>query len=165
VKQRLSDLANDIQALSHRLHSSKLDYLGLVVAARSFCRELSEQKRVEIDFSHEGVPNRVPKEISLCLFRVLQEALQNAVKYSGVRRFEVNLEGNSEELRLTISDRGVGFDSQKVLHGRGLGLISMRERVQLVKGELSVTSQPARGTIISARVPLKAEPWRASLVG
>jgi PAS domain S-box-containing protein len=165
VKQRLSDLGKDIQALSHRLHSSKLDYLGLTVAASSFCREFSEQQRVEIDFTHKGMPRSVPKEISLCFFRILQEALQNAVKYSGVRHFSVKFEGTPAEIQLTVSDHGIGFDQDHAFSGRGLGLISMRERVQLVKGELSVTSQPAGGTTILARVPFKAEEQRTSLAG
>ncbi len=165
VKQRLSDLGQDIQALSHRLHSSKLDYLGLTVAAGSFCREFSEQQKVEIDFTHKGMPRSVPKEISLCLFRILQEALQNAVKYSGVRHFSVKFEGTQAEIQLTVSDHGVGFDPHNAFSGRGLGLISMRERVQLVKGELSVTSQPACGTTILARVPFKAEEQQTSLAG
>jgi signal transduction histidine kinase len=165
VKQRLSDLGHDIQALSHRLHSSKLDYLGLTVAANSFCRELSEKQKVEIDFTHEGMPSRVPQEISLCLFRILQEALQNAVKYSAVRHFRVKLEVTAAEIRLTISDRGVGFDQQSAFSGRGLVLISMRERIQLVKGELSITSQPAHGTTVFASVPFKADEHRTSLAG
>jgi PAS domain S-box-containing protein len=165
VRQRLSDLAKDVQALSHRLHSSKLDYLGLAVATRGFCRELSEQQNVEIDFTHEGMPNRVRKEISLCLFRILQEALQNAVKYSGVRHFRVRLEGTPAEIHLTISDHGVGFDQQHALSGRGLGLISMRERIHLVKGELSITSQPACGTTVFARVPFRANEDRIGIAG
>jgi len=165
IKQRLSDLGKDVQALSHRLHSSKLDYLGLTVAANGFCREFSEQQKVEIDFTHEGMPRTVPKEISLCLFRILQEALQNAVKYSGVRHFSVKLEGTSAEVKLTISDNGAGFDQQSALSGRGLGLISMRERIHLVKGELSITSQPAGGTTVYARVPFEAEERRTRLAG
>ena len=165
VKERLSDLGQDIQALSHRLHSSKLDYLGLMVAARSFCRELSEKQKVEIDFTHEGLSDIVPKEISLCLFRILQEALQNAVKHSGVRHFTVRLEGTRADIHLTISDDGVGFDQHDALSGRGLGLISMRERIQLVKGEISITSQPARGTRVFARVPVEAEERRTKLAG
>jgi len=165
VKQRLADLGHDVQALSHRLHSSKLDYLGLAVAANSFCKELSEQKKVEIDFAHEGMPRSLPKEISLCLFRILQEALQNAVKYSGVRHFRVKLVGTPAEIQLTIGDRGAGFDQQHAFTGRGLGLISMRERIQLVKGEISITSQPARGTTVFARVPFKADERRTSLAG
>jgi PAS domain S-box-containing protein len=165
VKQRLFDLGKDVQALSHRLHSSKLDYLGLAVAASGFCRELSEQQKVEIDFSHEGVPKNLPKEISLCLFRILQEALQNAVKYSGVRHFKVKLEATPAEIQLTISDHGAGFDQHNALRGRGLGLISMRERIQLVKGELSITSQPGCGTTVFARVPFNADEHRISLAG
>jgi PAS domain S-box-containing protein len=165
VKQRLSDLGKDVQALSHRLHSSKLDYLGLTVAANSFCREFSEQQKVEIDFTHKDMPSRVSKEISLCLFRILQEALQNAVKYSGVRHFSVKFEGTPAEIQLTVSDHGIGFDPHNAFSGRGLGLISMRERVQLVKGELSVTSRPAGGTTVFARVPFNAEERRTSLAG
>ena len=152
---RLSDIAADIQALSHRLHSSKLEFLGIVAAARSFCKELSEQQKVEIDFSHTEMPRSVPKEISLCLFRVLQETLQNAVKHSGVRHIKVDLRGTEGEIQLTVSDLGVGFDPQDAIHRRGLGLISMRERMQLVSGEISIKSQPGNGTTIHARVPFK----------
>ena len=102
--KHLSDLGKDVQALSHRLHSSKLDYLGLAAAARSFCQELSEQQHVEIDFNQADMPGIVSKEISLCLFRVLQEALQNAVKYSGVTHFKVDLRKAEDEIQLTVSD-------------------------------------------------------------
>lgn len=154
VHHRLSDLARDIQALSHRLHSSRLDYLGIVVAASSFCKELCQQQKVEIDFTHAGVPQHVPKEISLCLFRVLQEALQNAVKHSGARHFKVELSGNSGEIHLTVRDEGTGFDQLDAVKRHGLGLISMRERVQMVNGQLSIKSQPGQGTIIKVRIPL-----------
>jgi PAS domain S-box-containing protein len=153
ASQRLSDIAKDIQALSHRLHSSKLEYLGLVAAAKSFCKELSEQQKVEIDFSETAIPRSVPKEISLCLFRVLQETLQNAVKHSGVRCFKVELCGTGGEIQLTVSDPGVGFDSQDAMYRRGLGLISMRERIQLVRGKFHIKSHPGSGTTIHARVP------------
>lgn len=82
IRKRIHDLGKDIQALSHRLHSSKLEYLGFITAAKSFCHEISEQRNVRIEFNHSDVPATIPKEISLCLFRVLQEALQNAVKHS-----------------------------------------------------------------------------------
>jgi len=154
--QRLSNIATDIQALSHRLHSSKLEYLGLVPAAKSFCRELSEQHQAEIDFRDMAMPRSVPKEISLCLFRVLQEALQNAMKYSGVRHIKVELRGTEGEIQLTVSDLGIGFDPQDAIHRRGLGLISMRERMQLVRGEISINSQPGSGTTIHARVPFSS---------
>ncbi len=163
--QRLSDIAKDIQALSHRLHSSKLEYLGIVTAAKSFCNELSEQQKVEIDFSHTAIPRSVPKEISLCLFRVLQETLQNAVKHSGVRHFKVELRGTEGEIQLTVSDLGVGFDPQETIHHRGLGLISMQERMQLVSGEISINSHPGSGTTIHARVPFDSSSDSARAVG
>jgi len=95
----------------------------------------------------------MPKETSLCLFRVLQESLQNAVKHSGVRHYKVELHGTEGEIQLTVSDLGVGFDPQDAIDRRGLGLISMRERMQLVSGEISINSQPGSGTTIHARVP------------
>ena len=165
VLEQLSDLGMDIQALSHRLHSSKLEYLGIAVAANGFCKELSEQQKVEIDFSHAGIPRSLPKEISLCLFRVLQEALQNAVKHSGERHFRVELYGTSREIQLSVHDLGVGFDQQVATGHRGLGLVSMRERLQLVGGEFSINSKPGSGTTIRARVPLMAEKHRAAAAG
>jgi PAS domain S-box-containing protein len=108
--QRVYDLGEDIQALSHRLHSSKLEYLGLVTAAKSLCHELSEQRNVRIAFKHSDIPAAIPKEISLCLFRVLQEALQNAVKHSVDQNFTVEVHGTNEGISLIVSDSGIGFD-------------------------------------------------------
>ncbi len=161
AQQRITEIATDVQALSHRLHSSKLDYLGLAVAAKSFCRELSEKAKVKIAFSHSELPSPVPKEVSLCLFRVMQEALQNAVKYSGVQTFKVVLRGSSDSIELTVADTGRGFEEQDALSQQGLGLISMRERLQIVRGELKVESRPGAGTTIYARVPLKTHEYRA----
>jgi PAS domain S-box-containing protein len=154
TRQRLFELGTDIQALSHRLHSSKLEYLGLVATAKSFCHESSEQRNVRIEFSHSDVPATIPKEISLCLFRVLQEALQNAVKHSADQNFRVEVRGTKEGISLAVRDSGIGFDWKDAMNRRGLGLISMRERLRLVNGELSIQSEPGRGTIVLARVPL-----------
>jgi len=165
VCRRLSDLGKEVQALSHHLHSSKLEYLGLAKAAWIFCKELSEQYKVEIEFNHSGVSQDLSQEISLCLFRVLQEALQNAVKYSGVRQFKAELLGALGELKLTVSDRGVGFHPKDAGGGRGLGLISMRERMQLVGGELLINSELGLGTTISARVPTEVEHQQARAAG
>jgi len=154
VCHRISDLGKDVQALSHRLHSSKLEYLGLVSAAKGFCHEFSEQRNVQIEFKYSDIPASIPREISLCLFRVLQEALQNAVKHSADHAFAVELHGANEGLSLKVSDSGIGFDWQNAMNRRGLGLISMRERLRLVNGELSIQSAPGRGTIVLARVPL-----------
>jgi PAS domain S-box-containing protein len=153
-RQRLSNLVDDIQALSHRLHSSKLEFLGIVAAAKSFCRELTEKQKVVVNFNYTNIPDDVPEEYSLCVFRVLQEALQNAVKHSGVRQFAVELWGAEGKIQLTVSDRGVGFDPREAVNGHGLGLISMRERVYLAGGQISIESQPGTGTTIRARVPI-----------
>lgn len=161
VLEQLSAIGANIRDLSHRLHSSYLDYLGLAAAAASYCREISEQRNVEIDFSYTAMPEKLPSEVSLCLFRVLQEALQNAVKHSCVRRFTVRLSGDSGAIHLSVRDTGIGFDQWDTAKRRGLGLISMRERLRLVKGELSVNSEPDRGTTIVARVPISAPEHQA----
>jgi Histidine kinase-, DNA gyrase B-, and HSP90-like ATPase len=126
-------------------------------STQGFCQELSEQQKLEIDFTHSGIPRTLPQEVSLCLFRVLQEALHNAAKYSGVRRFEARLRGIPGELELTIRDCGRGFDPEGTMNGRGLGLISMRERVSSVRGAISISSKPMCGTEINVRVPNPAD--------
>jgi PAS domain S-box-containing protein len=165
ARQRVADLGNDVQTLSHRLHSSKLEYLGLAAAAKSFCHELSEQKNVRIEFKHSDIPTAISKEISLCLFRVLQEALQNAVKHSSDQNFTVEVHGTKEGISLTVSDSGIGFDWQDAMNRRGLGLISMRERLRLVNGELSIQSEPGRGTTVLAHVRLGKEDHSAAIAG
>jgi PAS domain S-box-containing protein len=152
--KRVSEISSDVQTMLHRLHPSKLQYLGIVIAAKNFCRELSARQRVEIDFHSENIPLELPMEISLCLFRVLQEALQNAIKHSGSRQFQVSLVGGSNEIQLTVSDSGIGFDLDDAIKGRGLGLISMKERLRLVNVDLSIESELQHGTTIRACVPL-----------
>jgi PAS domain S-box-containing protein len=153
---QVSGLENDIQALSHRLHSSGLEYLGLEAAVSGFCREVSERQNLSIHVRFDGVPQTLPHEVSLCLFRVLQEAVHNAVKYSGVRDFEVSLTGGANEIELSVHDSGIGFDPATARHKHGLGLTSMRERLRLVNGQLSIESKQQNGTTILARVPLNA---------
>jgi PAS domain S-box-containing protein len=155
--EQVSGLENDIQALSHRLHSSKLEYLGLEAATASFCAELSGRQDAKIDLRCDAIPEDLPSEVSLCLFRVLQEALHNAVKYSGVGVFEVSLTGSPQEIELKVHDSGVGFDAKVASNGHGLGLTSMRERLKLVGGQLSIDSKPNQGTTVLARVPLSNE--------
>ena len=163
--KRLHKISADVQAVSHRLHSSKLQFLGIVAAAKSFCQELSDQHKVEIAFTHADIPSAVPEEISLCLFRVMQEALHNAVKHSGVRHFEVCLCGEGEWIHLTVHDAGLGFDLEAMASNRGLGLVSMQERVNLQKGALSIESGHNLGTTIRVRVPIKNEAASMSASG
>jgi signal transduction histidine kinase len=154
VRERSLEILTDVKTLAHELYSPRLEILGTAAVMRSFCRDLSEQKKMEIDFKSDDLPNPVPPEITLCLFRVLQEALHNAAKHSGVRQFDVQLKETSNEIHLTVSDCGVGFNLEAARKAGGLGLNHMEERLKLVNGSFSIDSQPNRGTTIHARVPL-----------
>ncbi len=154
LQLRTTDLATDIQTLSHELHTARLEYLGLAAAMKGFCQEFGAKQKVEIDFQTHDLPGSLPREISLCFYRVLQEALHNSVKYSGVRHFEVRFRGAPDEIHLTVRDSGTGFDLEAAKDGRGLGLISMEERLKLLNGTLTIESWPRRGTTIHARVPI-----------
>jgi signal transduction histidine kinase len=121
---------------------------------KGFSKEFGDKHKVEIDFSNEGIPSGMPPEISLCLFRIMQEGLHNALKHSGVKFFEVKLHGSPVEIRLTVRDSGVGFDPELVRGTEGLGLVGMQERVRLVKGTISVTSKPQSGTEVSVLIPV-----------
>jgi len=156
VRKHTADISSSVHALSHQLHSASLKHLGLTAAARGYCREISAQQCIEIDFKSDNVPADVTPEISLCLFRVLQEALQNAVKHSRTNNFKVELRGDSHSICLAVSDLGAGFNVESATAGTGLGLISMRERLKLVNGELLISSQKLHGTIIRAWVPIYA---------
>jgi signal transduction histidine kinase len=156
LQMQTSEIAADIQSLSHALHSSKLQYLGLAAALKGFCQEFSEQQKVEVDFKTHDLPTPLSPDISLCFFRVLQEALHNAAKHSGVRQFEVRLWGTPEEIHLTISDSGAGFERDDATASRGLGLISMQERLKLLKGTLSIESRLQHGTTIRASAPVRS---------
>jgi signal transduction histidine kinase len=155
TRQQVKDIVSGILDLSHRLQIAKLEYLGLAKGAGAFCKELSDMQNLKIDFHSEGVPNELPKEIALCLYRVLQDALQNATAHRGSRHCEVSLSGKSNEILLTVREWGGGFDPAVAMKGPGLGLTIMKERLKLVDGNLSIESQPERGTTIHASVPLK----------
>jgi PAS domain S-box-containing protein len=172
LRARIGDLVNqtaeivdDVQLLSHDLHSSKLEYLGILGAAMNFCKEFSERQKVEIDFQSQDLPTGLPTELSLTLFRVLQEALRNAAKHSGVRHFEVRLWGSTGEIHLSISDLGAGFDTETAMKNPGLGLTSMQERLRLVHGELSISSQSRGGATIHARIPFDSNSASARAAG
>jgi PAS domain S-box-containing protein len=153
VYKQLVELGNDIRALSHSFHSPRLELLGLTKTAATFCTELSERYGVKIDFHADNIPQKLPEEISLCLFRILQEALENARKHSGMGYFQVWLRCHASEIELVVRDLGRGFEPKEAINGDGLGLSSMKERLKLVNGQLSIQSEPGRGTAISARVP------------
>lgn len=150
---RTNNISSDIHLLSHQLHSSSLEYLGLVSAIEEFCKEMASVRDVEIDFAHNRVPGTLPPNVVLGLFRIVQEALQNAVKHSGVRKFDVLLEGLPGEIQLAVRDGGRGFDPETRITGHSLGLVSMRERVNALNGTISILSAPICGTEITVRIP------------
>ncbi len=154
VSQEIADVAADIQALAHRLHPARLELLGLERATARFCEELSNRHGVTVDVHFENVPRALPREISLCLYRVLQEALQNVVKHSASGHAHVSLNGHIDTINLTVKDTGAGFDPHEASRGPGLGLTSMKERLKVIGGELSVHSERGRGTTIHAVAPL-----------
>jgi len=156
LRRITADMASRVYALSHELYSSIPDSLGLAKGMRSWCREFGKQKKMEIDFKSHDLP-RLPQEISLCLFRVLQEAVHNAAKHSGVKRVDVQLAENSGEIHLIVSDSGKGFDIEAARRSGGLGLMSMQERVRLVGGTIAIESKPMGGTAIRVRVPTESK--------
>jgi signal transduction histidine kinase len=120
LEKQTCEIASDIHSLSHELHSSKLEYLGIVTAMRSLCNEFSEQQKLEISFKSNYIPSTLPPDMSLCFFRVLQEALHNSAKYSGARHIDVEFWATPNEVRLTVSDSGEGFDLKAAREGLGL---------------------------------------------
>ena len=151
---RVGELGSDLHSLSHRLHSSTLDNLGLVAALSSLCAEFKDYHSIDVNFVEENVPRNVPREAALCLFRITQEALQNVKKHSHADSAEVRAAGLEQKIHLSISDRGTGFDQGAASRQSGIGIRSMEERVRLVGGQFAVHSRPMEGTKIEVWVPI-----------
>ena len=150
--RRTKELSSDIHRLSHQLHPSILQHLGLVVATKSLCTEISDQNGIHIELVHHGVPISLPGNIALCLYRIVQEALRNVIKHSGAESARIEFKGSPDELTLRISDDGMGFDPESARTRRGLGLLSMRERLRLVNGTISFGRSEPAGTRIDVRI-------------
>ena len=153
MRGELVRLSEDVHALSRHLHPSILDDLGLVDALRSECASVTRREGVAVAYRSDDVTPSLPKDVALCVYRVAQEALRNVVKHAGTEEARVSLVRSGRELILTVQDRGVGFDAAEVRSREGLGLSSMGERVRLVRGKLSVHSEPGQGTTVTVRVP------------
>jgi len=154
LKQKVSEISNEIHRMSYELHPSKLEHLGLVPALRSFCGELSRSRGIKIEFRCGKVPETLNRDITLCVFRTAQEALQNASKHSGAGEVVVTLNASEKLLELSIADQGRGFSPTQEKMTEGLGLTSMQERVRHVGGSFSVISAPARGTTVQVTIPI-----------
>jgi PAS domain S-box-containing protein len=152
--KRTQEISSDMHALSHQLHSSKLEHVGLVPALKGLCEEFAAKFKIQVEFTDRAGSFNIPKDVALCLFRIAQEALGNVVKHSKANRVQTELCVANNEVRLRIADAGLGFDLALGNGSAGLGLISMRERLRLVGGRLGVQAAPMRGTEILAEVPL-----------
>lgn len=162
----VDEIATGVHSLSHQLHPARLEMLGLEPALRSLCRDMSSVHNLQIEFEHEPFTVVIPYDVALCLFRVTQEALRNVVKHSTSPVAQVRLSHSHEVLHLRITDSGRGFSLRST--ETGLGLVSMRERVHFVRGQIALHSMPGQGTRIHVRVPVScdvselANLWRAS---
>lgn len=150
----VSEIGADLHTLSHRLHSSTLERLGLVAGVASFCNEFTVQQGTQVAFSHYNVPRAVPPDVALCLFRIVQEGLRNVMKHSGAAHARVRIATIDDTLHLSITDDGKGFDMKEISDHQGLGLWSMRERVRLVAGRFEINSEEQKGTRIDVWTPL-----------
>jgi PAS domain S-box-containing protein len=169
LRQSTSEITSDIHSLSHRLHSSALDYLGLVPALQRLVTEFSVRHGIAIDLVHRSVPASLPSEVALCLFRVTEESFTNIAKHSRAKSARVLVNGDADGIHLTVEDTGTGFDVDSVQRAGGLGFVSMRERLRVVRGTVRVDSSSSRGTTINVWVPasslLAAAPDAAAATG
>ena len=154
IKQKVSEISNEIHRMSYELHPSKLEHLGLVPALRSFCSELARSRAIKIDFQGGKLPESLNRDITLCVFRTAQEALQNASKHSGAAEVKVTLNATEKQLELTITDEGCGFIPTHEKMTKGLGITSMQERIHHVGGTFKVISERSRGTTVRVTVPI-----------
>jgi signal transduction histidine kinase len=147
------EITDDIHGLSHRLHSSMLDHLGIVPALQRLVKECSSRYAIPISFTHAAAPAHLPPEAALCIFRVVEESLTNIGKHSQAAQAQVDLTIDVSGSRLKIADQGVGFDPAILETKAGLGFVSMRERLRLVQGTIRIDSAPSKGTRIDVSVP------------
>jgi two-component system, NarL family, sensor kinase len=154
MEKNIGRLSQDVHRLSRQLHPSILDDLGLVKAVESECMNFSSREGIEIVFNQENISTGIPKDVSLSLYRIVQEGLRNISKHACAEHISVSLNGIDHDVLLSVQDDGIGFDWAEVRKQPGLGFSSMQERARLIDGELSIQSQPEKGTVITLRVPL-----------
>ena len=151
----IDEIGTDLRSVSHGLHSSTLEVLGLTAGIQSFCADFSSQQHeIEVEFVDKDVPKSTNPDTALCLFRIIQEGLRNVRTHSHATRVEIWLEGNAEAISLTLSDNGVGFKLSDRVASHGIGLRSMRERARILGGTFKVQSSSGQGTRIAVTIPL-----------
>jgi PAS domain S-box-containing protein len=157
VREGLVRLSEDVHALSYRLHPSVLEDLGLAEALKTEIERVARQESILVTVKLGEIPEPVPHDVALCVFRVSQEALRNVARHAKARTAEVSMRLLDGGLQLVVRDDGAGFDPALGENRRSLGLTSMRERVHLLHGEFDIDSAPGRGTTVLAWVPLTGE--------
>jgi len=151
--RQVEDLAIDVHNISHQLHSSQLKLLGLSFALKGACQQLADKYGIVIDLTIQELPKTLPEELSLCFYRTAQEGLMNALKHSESRRIDVSLDCRGQVLHMRIKDFGIGFDPSAL--GKGLGLVTMEERLKMVGGVLRVNSVQGKGTELEAEAEIR----------
>ena len=154
LSEKTRKLCTDVHRLSYQLHPFKLDHLGLCGAIECLCAEVSSSRKLEITFRQYGFPAVIPADVTLCVYRIAQESLHNVVKHSGASTAQVVIKRLANAVRLKVSDNGRGFNVAVAKKKNRLGLVSIRERLSLVGGEISIRSQPNQGTCINVVIPL-----------
>ena len=154
IKEQLITLSEDVSTISRQIHPAILKDLGLVRAINSQCVMFSDREGIDVDFQAQDIPHTVPKGIALCLYRIIQESLRNIAKHSQATHVEISLRGLDDKILLNIIDDGTGFVPQDARRTPGIGLASMRERVEYVNGQFDVRSDPGMGTMIQVSVPM-----------
>ena len=154
LRDRAERFSNDLRHMTHQLHPAALEHLGLVSALRSHCAEFSRHQELRVWFEVSSEVQSTSSEVAVCLYRIAQEAIRNAAKHSQAKEAWVKIGQHRDAIRLSIVDKGAGFDLRTLKVGRGLGFVSMRERVDLISGSLTIKSAPGEGTCVEVRVPM-----------
>ena len=154
VKEQMIELSAVVHGISRQLHPSILDDLGLVNAIEAECMNFSQREGIQVTFRAKNVPAALPRDIALCLYRILQEGLRNIAKHASTKKADVALTAQDGSIVLSVGDQGIGFDPAGVRGKRGLGLASMQERLRLIRGHLSIRSEPGKSTIIEVWAPV-----------
>jgi signal transduction histidine kinase len=160
LRESVGEMDRDIHRICYRLYPVILDQLGLTVALEAFCREFSQCSGVRTTFTNENLPKHLAKDVSLCIYRVVQEALHNVSKHSGAKRAIVTLRGSTTALEVIVEDAGSGFHLDALEAQRGLGLANMEQRVLRIGGRYAIRSSPGSGTVVKAILPRR--PWSSS---
>lgn len=154
IREQLIHLSTDIHAISRQLHPSIIDDLGLVGAVKSECSNFTRREGIAVDYRTKNVPPEIPPDVAICIFRIVQEGLRNVAKHADTKKVAVSLSGKNDLICLRIEDKGIGFHHKEAEEKPGLGLVSMKERVRLIRGDILIESQPGKGSVINVRAPL-----------